>query len=120
MLGSSVNRHLRVIIPILLIITIVMSSASVALFTIIKNDNESANPTDNSVSLAPTTPPPTQVAVEKKPISKFHSITVIPGKDFFLEDETEETARKQIEEIIETANSDGFDALEINLNYGDR
>ena len=120
MLGSSVNRHLRVIIPILLIITIVISSASVALFTIIKNDNESANPTDNSVSLAPTTPPPTQVAVEKKPISKFHSITVIPGKDFFLEDETEETARQQIEKIIETANGDGFDALEITLNYGDK
>lgn len=120
MLGSSVNRHLRVIIPILLIITIVISSASVALFTIIKNDNESANPTDNSTSSSSTITPIIPVPVEKKPIPEFESITVTPGKDFYFEGESEETARQQIEKIIETANSDGFDALEINLNYGDR
>ncbi len=117
-MGSLVRHHLRTIIPVLLVITIIITSASVGLFSILKNNGDS-NQTGNSVSSTPDLQPITPEPVEKKPIKEFKSLSVAPLRDFFLEGQTEIEACEQIDKIVETTLSDGFDSLEITLNYKD-
>ncbi|MBQ1183556.1 MAG: hypothetical protein IIX60_03830, partial [Clostridia bacterium] len=116
-MGSSIRHHLKTIIPVLLVITIIITSASVGLFSILK-DKESIQ-TDNSVSSTPDLQPIAPEPVEKKPIKEFKSLSVSPLIDFYLEGQTEADAREQIEKIVETAVEDGFNTLEITINYKD-
>ena len=115
---NSIKHHLRTIIPVLLVITIIITSASVGLISIFKNDGSSTQ-AGNSVSSTPDLQPLTPEPVEKKPIKEFKSLSVAPLRDFFLEGQTENEACEQIDKIVETANTDGFDTLEIELNYKD-
>ncbi len=115
---NSIRHHLRAIIPVLLVITIIITSASVGLISIFKNDGSSTQ-AGNSVSSTPDLQPLTPEPVEKKPIKEFKSLSVAPLRDFFLEGQTENEACEQIDKIVETANADGFDTLEITLNYKD-
>ena len=117
-MGSLIKNHLRTIIPVLLVITIIITSTSVGLFSVLKIDDDTTQ-TNNPVSSTPNIQPITPEPVEKRPIKEFKSLSVAPLIDFYLEGQTQSDAHKQIDKIIETAQADGFNALEITLNYKD-
>lgn len=106
----------RVIISVLLIIAVVLSAVSVALFVL--SDKES-NPASANGSDTSSTVNSEPVPVEKQPLTAFKSVSVVPGKDLMTDSETETDAKQQADKIIETVKADGFDTIELTLNYKD-
>lgn len=109
-----VHINFKKIIPILLVYVIIISTASVALFSLLNKDN--GTPTVNTpdassnVSIDP-------IPVEKRPISSFKSISVVPGDDFLTEAVTEAKAKEEIDSVLSNIRNDGFDTVELTLNY---
>lgn len=106
----------RVIISVLLIIAVVLSAVSVALFVL---SNKESNPASASGSDTSSTVSSEPVPVEKQPLTAFKSVSVVPGKDLMTDSETETDAKQQADKIIETVKADGFDTIELTLNYKD-
>lgn len=104
----------RVIISVLLIIAVVLSAVSVALFVL---SNKESNPASASGSDTSSTVSSEPVPVEKQPLTAFKSVSVVPGKDLMTDSETETDAKQQADKIIETVKADGFDTIELTLNY---
>ncbi len=108
------RSQLRTVITVLLAITVIISSASVGIFSILKKDD--ATPTDNTVSSTSSDVAPEPETVEKTPISSFIGITVT-ADDFINEAKTEGEICQNIDSIIKTVKEDGFDTVELLLNY---
>lgn len=121
MLRNTIKHNLRIIIPILLAMCIVFTSVSVALFSILNNaedndtDNSNISNDDSNVSDIPVKTEP--VIAEKIPLAEYKSISITPGKDFIIENAGEDEVKKQLKNIVETAKTDGFNVIELTLNY---
>lgn len=109
------KSHIRTIIPVLLALTIIITSASVGLFSILKT--EDSKPADNTLSSVPNIVPEPE-AVEKAPVSTFKSI-VVTAQDFIKENATNGEIFQSIDTIVKTAKDDGFDTIELVLNFND-
>lgn len=121
MLRNTIKHNLRIIIPILLAMCIVFTSVSVALFSILNNaedndtDNSNISNDDSNVSDIPVKTEP--VIAEKIPLAEYKSIAITPGKDFIIENAGEDEVKKQLKNIVENAKTDGFNVIELTLNY---
>ena len=112
----SPKLNLKLIIPILLAMTIVISSASVGIF--VSGNNSEQSSTVNNPSSAPVVITPPE-PVEKIPVTSFNSITVTPGEDFLTDDVTSADAVESSKALIDSVKADGFDSVELTLNFKD-
>lgn len=111
--------NLKLIIPILLIITFVISSASAGIFMLANSDNNSqTNSVDNTSSGLPTVSEPV-IQVEKTPFTTFNSISITPGEDFLTDEVSVSTALDDAKKIVDGLKSDGFDTVDLTVNYTD-
>ncbi len=108
---------IRDVIPILLVITIIISSAWVGIFTLTQ-DKPVNNPQNNSDSFV-STPQPEPEIVEKAALTEFKSVSVIPGEDFLIDDATPSDAVDLSKILIDSIKTDGFDTIELTLNFKD-
>ncbi len=113
------KANLRDVIPILLVITIVISSAWVGIFTLTQ-DKPTSNP-QNDVSSVVSTPEPDiePEIVEKAGLSVFKAISVVPGEDFLIDEATPSDAIDRSKIMIDNIKADGFTAIELTVNFKD-
>lgn len=112
----SSKLNLKRIIPILLAMTIAISSASVGMFILGNSSEQSSTVNNQSSAPEPITPPE---PVEKIPVNSFNSITVTPGEDFLTEEATMADAVESSKALIDSVKTDGFDSIELTLNFKD-
>ncbi len=108
--------NLELVIPILLVISIIISSASVAISLLGKPDSLS-KPIDNPSSVPTVSTPPKPV--EKLPVTSFNSISLIPGEDFLIDEVSAADAIDRSKALLDNIKADGFDSVELTLNYKD-
>lgn len=113
---QGIKSSLKEIIPILLGITIVISAASVGIFSLTKNRPVSNDQGDISSVTSIPEPEPEPEIVEKSPLSDFKSVSVTPREDFLLEDVTPNDAVEQSKALIDSIKADGFDTIELSVN----
>jgi N-acetylmuramoyl-L-alanine amidase len=115
MITSTFKHNLRVVIIALLCATIVISSCAFAWYKIKNKNDTPANNSSVSSSQPNTEPTP----AEKQLLDSFRSISVAPKVDFLTEDRvTVDDVKNEIDAIISNIASDGFDTVEVTLNYG--
>ena len=111
------KKYLKEIIPILLVLTIIISSSAVGLFALWGNDEKENTPTHTES--IPTVNNDTPKDVEKVIFNKFKSISLTAGEDFLIDDATPEEAVERSKAVIDSIKNDGFDTIELTLNCKD-
>ncbi len=120
MLGSSIKQKLRIVLPITLVMVIVISTVWVALFSIAGSADSGSQGSSSLESNSSSADVPTDaepVIAEKVPLTEYKSISIAPDVDFLTADESNEEVKKQLDSIVATAQADGFNAIELTLNY---
>ncbi len=114
---SKSKINLRIVIPILLVISIVISAASVGIFSLFGNGGDKDTVASNSSpsDISSVTPEP----IEKVTLDSFRCISVTPGVDFLIDEATHEEAVDRAMAMIDSIKADGFDSIELTLNYKD-
>ncbi len=88
------KKYLKKIIPILLVLTIVISSAAVGLFAVLDSDAPTETPTQ-TVSTPSENKDDTVKTVEKLIFNNFKSISLCAGEDFLLDEISPEDAVRE-------------------------
>lgn len=105
----------KLIISVLLVITVLLSVVAVALNELVGKKPSTDTDAGTSSGQASSV---TEI-VEKSPLKSFKSISVVPGEDFLIDDLTPESALDRAKAVIDTVKSDGFDSIELRLNFKD-
>ncbi|MBQ3550131.1 MAG: N-acetylmuramoyl-L-alanine amidase [Clostridia bacterium] len=112
--------NLKLIVPILLVLTVIISSAAVGIFSLTKSDNNDIPANTSSVVSSPEPDPdPTPTIVEKIRLDDFTSVSLVPGEDILLEETLPEDPMISIRQTLDSIKADGFDSIELTLNYKD-
>lgn len=111
------KKFLKEIIPILLVLTIIISASAVGLFSLLGNNEKESTPTHTESTPAVNNDTPKDV--EKVIFNNFKSIALTAGEDFLIDSATPEQAVERSKAVIDSIKNDGFDTVELSLNYKD-
>lgn len=112
--------NLKLIVPILLVLTVIISSAAVGIFSLTNSNNNDLPANTSSVISDPKTDPdPAPTVVEKIRLDDFTSISLVPGEDILLEEALPANPMDGIKQVLDSIKADGFDSIELTLNYKD-
>lgn len=111
------HLKLKVIIPTLLLVTAIIILAAAAVFFLLDR-NDAGVPTNNSsVNSTASTPEHQPNSTEKNRLNNFNGISAAPGVDFITEGMTFDEAIADSKKLIDTVKNDGFNTVELTLNY---
>lgn len=112
--------NLKLIVPILLALTVIISSAAVGIFSLTNSNNDDV-PANTSSVVSDTEPEPDQTptVVEKIRLDDFTCVSVVPGEDILTDEVLPEDPLGGIKATLDSIKADGFDTIELTLNYKD-
>lgn len=112
--NSGIHFNYNVVLPVLLSVAILLSTAAALIFYFSHNNRNIINNASDTSSVESDveTPP-----VEKEKVTAFKSISAVPGADFLTGEVTAETAVDEAKALIDSAARDRFDSINITVNY---